>query len=110
MKTITEIKSKIKKGDNVKIIAGKDRGKIGKVTSVFREINKVVVEGMNTVRKHQKAREAGKAGQIITRSMPIHLSNIALVCSACSKPTRIVMKAGAAGKNKRTCKKCGADL
>ena len=110
MKTTEEIKSKIKKGDNVKILAGKDRGKTGKIISVFRELNKVVVEGMNTVKKHQKARGAGKIGQIISISMPVHLSNVAIICPACSKPTRIAVKTSTGGKNKRICKKCGAGL
>ena len=69
---------KIKKGDTVKVIAGKDKGKTGKVEEVLRDTNQVVVEGVNTVKRHQKNRRTRSQGQIIEKDMPVHASNVAL--------------------------------
>ncbi len=70
---------KIRKGDTVQIIAGKDKGKTGPVTTVLAKTEQVVVEGLNIVKKHQKSKKTGSQGQIIDRSMPIHVSNVSLV-------------------------------
>lgn len=70
---------KIHKGDNVKILAGRDRGKSGKVLAAFPKLERVLVEGVNKVKKHERARKAGQKGQIVERAMPIHISNVALV-------------------------------
>ena len=70
---------KIKKGDNVIVIAGKDKGKTGKVTRSFPVRDQVIVEGLNTVTKHQKNRQVRSQGQIIEKSAPIHVSNVALL-------------------------------
>lgn len=67
---------KIKKGDNVIVIAGKDKGKIAKVLSVFPKNNTVLVEGVNVSKKHQKSRKSGSKGQIVDKTMPIHISNV----------------------------------
>ncbi len=67
---------KIKKGDNVIVIAGKDKGKTGKVTVAFPKDNKVIVEGLNLSKKHQKARKSGEKGQVIDKAMPINVSNV----------------------------------
>ena len=67
---------KIKKGDNVIVIAGKDKGKTGKVVAAFPKDNAVVVEGVNISKKHQKARKSGAKGQVIDKTMPIHVSNV----------------------------------
>lgn len=67
---------KIKKGDNIIVIAGKDKGKTGKVLSAFPKENKVLVEGINIVKKHQKAKKSGSKGQIIDKNMPIDASNV----------------------------------
>ena len=66
----------IKTGDQVKILAGKDKGKTGKVIQVFPKLNKVVVEGANTAKRHLKSRQGGAKGQVIEFSMPIHASNV----------------------------------
>lgn len=70
---------KIKKGDTVQIIAGKDKSKTGTVLSVFPGTDSVLIEGLNVVTKHQKATRRGSVGQIIEKSMPIHISNVALI-------------------------------
>lgn len=67
---------KIKKNDNIIVISGKDKGKKGKVIKALPKLDKVVVEGINVVKKHQKPRQAGKPGQIIEKPMPIHVSNV----------------------------------
>lgn len=70
---------KIKKNDNVIVISGSDKGKKGKVIAVFKEFNRVVVEGVNLKKKNQKPTKAGQKGQIIEKAMPIHVSNVALL-------------------------------
>lgn len=69
----------VKKGDTVKILAGRDRGKSGKVLSAFPKRDRVLVEGVNKVKKHERPRKAGQKGQVVERAMPIHISNVALV-------------------------------
>ncbi len=70
---------KIKKGDSVVVIAGKDRGKKGSVLQAFPKTEQVLVDGVNIIKKHQKSKRRGQAGQIIERSVPVHISNVALV-------------------------------
>lgn len=79
---------KIKKGDNVIVISGKDRGETGTVVRTMPKLDRVLVEGINVMKKHQKSRKQGSQGQIIERPMPIHVSNIALVGKD-KKPARI---------------------
>lgn len=67
----------VKTGDEVKVLAGKDRGKIGKIAQVFPKINRVVVEGVNMTKRHLRTRREGEAGRIVEFSMPIHASNVA---------------------------------
>ena len=97
------------KGDTVSVLTGKDRGKQGEIASVIPKAGKVIVNGVNVVKKHQKARTATEQGGIIEKDMPIDASNVAIVCSKCG-PTRIGMKFEADGKKIRVCKKCGGDL
>lgn len=100
---------KIKTNDTVKIISGKDRGKTGKVTHVFAEKNRVVVEGANIAKKHSKPKKQGQKGQIIRMPMPIDASNAMVVCLSCDKPARIGKKT-AGSKKVRVCKRCGGEL
>ena len=104
---------KIKKGDRVKILAGKDKGKSGKVLQVFESVNRASIEGLNLLVKHMRPRKQGEKGQRIEFAAPINLSNVILVCSKCDKPTRVaykyleVMKNDVKQKKKvRICKKC----
>ncbi|HEY4510567.1 MAG TPA: 50S ribosomal protein L24 [Candidatus Paceibacterota bacterium] len=100
---------RIKKGDNVKIISGKDRGKTGKVTKVIKESGRLVVLGVNVSRKHMAKKAQNKPGQIIQIAMPIDASNAAIICGACGKATRVGMVV-AQEKKIRVCKKCGAEF
>ena len=96
---------KIKTNDKVKITAGRDSGKSGKVIKSFPQEGKVVVEGLNTVKKHTKAGQNGK-GQRITIAMPIDASNAILICPLCNKETRVEYAISEDGKKNRICKKC----
>ena len=95
---------KIKKGDNVIVIAGKDKGKTGKVEKTFAGENKVIVDGVNVVTRHTKNRRMRSQGQIIEKSAPIHASNVALVEG--KKPVRVGYKVED-GKKVRVSKKTG---
>lgn len=100
---------KIKKGDQVQIISGKDRGKRGKVLRVLLKENKIMVEKLNLVKRHIRPKKEGKKGQIVETPAPINISNIMLVCSNCGKITRVGYKIER--KNKiRICKKCKSEI
>ena len=100
---------KLKKGDNVKIISGKDRGKIGKITLALPKEGKIVVEGVNIKKRHLRPRKQGQKGQVIQISAPFSVSNAMIVCPNCKKTTRIGKKE-AGSKKSRICKKCNADI
>ena len=100
---------KIKKGDNVIVISGKDRGKSGTILQAFPKKDMVLIEGINVVKKHQKPKRQGQRGQIVDRSLPLHVSNVALKDAKTGKPTRIGYDIS--GKKKvRMAKKSGAKL
>ncbi|MBI2450510.1 MAG: 50S ribosomal protein L24 [Candidatus Nealsonbacteria bacterium] len=100
---------KIKKGDTVLIISGKDRGKRGKVLDIFPKEAKLVVENTNFRKKHQKAKKQGEKGQIVELPSPFSISNVELICPKCDKPTRVGHKT-IDNKKYRICKKCGQEL
>ena len=100
---------RIKKGDRIRVLAGKDRGKEGNVTRVLPAKNRVIVDGINVAKKHQKPTRATMQGGIIDRDMPIDASNVALLCPK-GHPTRVGYKFDSEGNKQRACKKCGADL
>ena len=100
------IKLHVKKGDTVVVLSGKDKGKQGKIISAMPKAAKVVVEGVNKVKRHSKPSLKVPQGGIITKEMPLHACKVQLVCPACNKPTRIGHKQ-VNGKNARVCKKCG---
>ncbi len=99
---------KIKKGDRVRVLTGKDRGKEGEVMFAFPAERKVIVDGVNVVRRHQKARSATETGGIIDKDLPIPVSNVAYLCNSCG-PTRVGYRITDAGKI-RICRKCGGEL
>ena len=101
---------KIKKGDKVKVLTGKDRGKTGNVTRVLPAAGKVIVDGVNVAKKHQKATRATMQGGIIDKDMPLPVSNVALVCPSCGKATRVGYKIDPSGAKVRICKKCGGEI
>ena len=99
----------VKKGDTVVVIAGKDKGKTGKVLVAMPADNSVVVAGVNIIAKHKKPRSANDKGGIIKKEGKIDASNVQIVCPACGKATRIAHDVKD-GKKIRECKKCGANL
>lgn len=103
---------KIKTGDIVLIIAGKDRTKKGKVIQVLPKKNRIVIEGINIVKKHVRPKRSGEKGQRVEVPRPLSLSNVKIICPKCKKPTRVSYKSIQKGKEKkvRMCKKCGQEI
>lgn len=98
---------RIHKDDKVQVIAGKDKGKIGKVLKILRKHDRVLVEKVNLVKRHTRGNPySGQQGGIVEKEAPIHISNLAVVCDACAKPTRVGYKYTEDGKKVRFCKKC----
>jgi large subunit ribosomal protein L24 len=95
----------IRKGDTVKILTGKDRGKVGKVIKVDLKSRKLIVEGVNLYKKHMRPKRQGEKGEVIQISRPIEVSNLMLVCPSCQEPTRIGFRFEENNKF-RYCKKC----
>ncbi|MCL4405150.1 MAG: 50S ribosomal protein L24 [Patescibacteria group bacterium] len=100
----------IKKGDQVKILKGKDRGKSGKVIKVNVSYGLVTVEGLNIHQKNVRAKNAGEKGQVVKLPTPLHVSNLAVVCPACGKSTRIGYRRSTGGNKERYCKQCNATI
>lgn len=101
---------KIKKGDKVRVLAGKDRGKEGEVMFAFPAKNTVIVEGVNLVKKHQRPQGENQPGGIIDKDMPMHVSNVAVISPKDGKPTRVGYKILEDGTKVRVCKRTGAEL
>ena len=101
---------KIKKGDNVRILAGKDRGREGEVTRVLPAGDKVIVEGVNIAKRHQKPTSATMQGGIIDKAMPLHVSNVAIISPSDGEPTRVGYRFDADGVKIRICRRTGVDL
>jgi large subunit ribosomal protein L24 len=104
---------RIKKGDTVKVLAGKNVGQTGEVLQVLPKENRVIVAQVNVVKKHQKQRQAGnqavQAG-IIEFEAPIDLSNVQIICTQCKQPTRVNFRLNEENHKVRVCKKCGQDI
>ena len=98
---------KIRKEDEVLVIAGKDRGKKGKVRRVLPRESRVLVEGINLAKKHQKPRGGARQTGIIDLVVPIQISNLMLLCGKCRQPTRIGYRFLEGGSKVRVCKRCG---
>ena len=105
---------RIKKGDTVLIISGKDRGRKSKVLEALPKERKVVVEGINLRKKHVRPRRMGEKGQIIEMPAPVDVSNVKLICPKCGKATRVGYKIISDAKGQkskvRICKKCGQEI
>ena len=101
---------KIKKGDTVKVIAGKDKGKQGEVLRALPQRNRVVVEKVNIAKKAMRPTQQNPQGGISSIEMPLHVSNVMLVCPSCNQPTRVGYRFNDEGKKVRVCKKCGKDI
>ena len=103
----------VKKGDTVVVRSGKDRGARGKVLLTMPKVNRVLVEGVNRVKKHTKVstnQRGAQTGGIVTQEAPVHASNVQIVCPTCSKPTRIGYRKDDEGRSVRVCRKCGGDV
>ena len=96
----------VKRDDTVIVISGKDKGKKGKVLTVGVSKRTVIVEGINMVTKHTKARRAGETGGIVTQEAPIYACKVMLICPKCGEKTRVGYKILADGTKTRMCKKC----
>lgn len=101
------LKLKVKKGDNVIVTAGKDKGKTGEVLRVFPKDGRVLVQGVNTVRRHAKPSRADPSGGIIEKEVPIHLSNVAHIDPKTNRPTRVGYKVLEGGRKVRYAKGSG---
>ncbi|MEJ2638693.1 MAG: 50S ribosomal protein L24 [Desulfosarcinaceae bacterium] len=99
-------KCQLKRDDKVKVLAGKDKGKVGKVLKVLRKKERVLVENINTVKRHTRPSAQNRQGGIIESEAPIHWSNVQLMCNKCIAPVRIKMQRLDDGKKVRVCRKC----
>jgi large subunit ribosomal protein L24 len=99
-------KCHLKKDDKVKVLAGKDKGKVGKVLKVLRKKEGVLVENINNVKRHTRPSAQNRQGGIIETEAPIHWSNVQLMCNKCITPVRIKMQRLDDGKKVRVCRKC----
>jgi len=100
----------IRSNDNVLVIAGKDKGKKGKVHRVFLDQERVLIEGVNIVKRHTKPRGQMKQAGIVEKEAPIHVSNVMLICPKCGKPTRAGHLLQNDGRKVRVCRKCAAPI
>lgn len=104
-----KVKMKLRKGDKVQVLSGKERGHSGEITRVLPGSNRVIVEGVNVVKKHQRQTQARTKGGIIDKEMPMHASAVALVCSK-DGATRVGFRSSDDGKKIRVCRRCGREL
>jgi large subunit ribosomal protein L24 len=102
-----QAKIQIKKDDKVKVLAGKDKGKIGKVLKVDRKKNRLLIEKINMIKRHAKPSAKNRQGGIIEGEAPVTISNVMIMCNKCVKATRIKMQRLEDGKKIRICAKCG---
>jgi len=101
---------KIKKGDRVRVLTGKYRGKEGKILKSMPRENRVIVEGVNMVKRHMRPSQQNPQGGIITKEAPIDVSNVGLICGSCGRTVRVAYKLEEGGAKKRICRKCGAEM
>ena len=104
-----QTKLKLRKGDTVVVLSGKDVGRRGTITRVLPNSDRVIVDGVNLVKRHTKPRGQVMQGGIIDTEMPIHVSNVALLCRDCG-PTRIGYRIADDGVKHRICRKCGGEI
>ncbi|HEV8457688.1 MAG TPA: 50S ribosomal protein L24 [Methylomirabilota bacterium] len=102
--------SHVRRGDTVAVIAGRERGKRGKVLRVLPEAGRVVVEKINMMKKHQRPTQKLRQGGIIERESALSLSNVLLVCGRCDKPSRAGIKVLGDGRKVRVCRRCGETI
>ena len=107
---LNNIGMKVKKGDQIKIISGNDKGAKAKVIAVFPDTGKIVAEGINLKKKHARPKKQGQKGEIVKIPMSFHAARAMIICPKCSRPTRAGYKHNAAGLKTRVCKKCGSEF
>lgn len=100
---------KLKTGDTVMVISGKDAGTESRIARVFPDENKIIVEGVNTAKKHQRPTQQTMQGGVIDKDMPLDVSNVMIVCAECG-PTKIGARFDDEGRKYRVCRNCGSDL
>lgn len=100
----------LKANDQVEVIAGKEKGRVGKILKIFPDTQKATVERINMIKRHTKARDASQQGQIVEREAPIHVSNLQLICPECTQTGRVGRKLLEDGTKVRFCKKCGESI
>ena len=98
---------KIKKDDTVLVITGKDKGKKGKVRFAYPDKQRVMVEGVNMIKKHTKAKQQVRQAGIIEREAPVNAASVMLICSKCNKPTKVGYRILQDGRKARICRACG---
>ena len=103
-------KRKIKKNDMVMVVAGRDRGKTGKVMRVLSERGRVVIERLNVVKRHSKPRGTQSPGGIVEKEAPIDISNVMIFCDRCNAPVRVGYKTAGDGEKVRICRRCGEQI
>ena len=103
----------VRKGDRVRVITGKDKGGEGRVIQAFPKEDKVLVEGVNRIKKHTKitsTQRGAQSGGIVTQEAPVHVSNVQVICGSCGKPSRIGHRRNENDQSVRICRRCGGDL
>lgn len=100
-------KRNLKKNDLVRVIAGKEKGKSGRILRIFAKKDRAIIEKINFIKRHQRPSGQQRQGGIIEREAPLHLSNLMMVCESCNSPIRVGEKVLEDGKKARYCKKCG---
>ncbi|MHB1546514.1 MAG: 50S ribosomal protein L24 [bacterium] len=101
---------KLKKNDNVLVLAGKEKGKSGKIIRVDREKNRVFIEKVNMIKRHIKPKSAQEPGGIIDKEASVNISNVGLICPKCKKAVKFSINIDDKGKKVRICKKCGSEV
>jgi len=103
-------KNFLKVNDQVEVITGKDKGRVGKIIKVYKKSDRALVERINMIKRHTKARAAGQEGQIVEKEAPVHISNLNLVCPKCTNTVRVANKTLEDGTKVRICKKCSESV
>jgi len=101
---------RIRRDDMVRVLGGKERGKQGQVREVLLKQERVIIQGLNMVKRHQRQRSERTPAGIIEKEGPIHVSNVRLICRACQQPTRVTFRARPDGVKVRVCKKCNQNI
>jgi large subunit ribosomal protein L24 len=107
---VGQTKTRIRKNDMVMVIAGRDRGKTGKVMRVIPERGRVVIERLNIVKRHSRPRGAASPGGIVEKEAAIDVSNVMIFCDRCNAPVRVGIKVAADGEKTRICRRCGESV